>query len=175
MTYRIGKIKPVWNMSDIMMMPYFYEKFNDGDTMAQWDRTYQNLKFDIGHQADYRVHQPACTQQVIELLSQNGVELDNIGTSYYKMMPGNLLPYHQDQYVSYCQYHSTTIDQVWRAIVFLQDWQPGFLFEIDGKPVTEYSAGTYVVWQGTVPHMAGNLGKIPRYTLQITGTINDKI
>jgi hypothetical protein len=61
------------------------------------------------------------------------------------------------------------VKDIWRAIVFMQDWQPGFLFEIDSKPCNQYPAGTFVAWQGDAPHMAGNLGSIPRYTLQITG------
>jgi hypothetical protein len=64
---------------------------------------------------------------------------------------------------------------VYRVIVFLQDWQSGFLFEIAGDPVVQYQAGTFVLWKGDTPHMAGNLGTTPRYTLQITGTIDDNI
>jgi hypothetical protein len=53
--------------------------------------------------------------------------------------------------------------------VFLEDWQPGHIFEIDGHPLTKYKSGTMVIWQYKTPHMAANLGLTNRYTLQITG------
>jgi hypothetical protein len=172
--YQVKKLDVVWSLNDIEQLPYFYESFNDPDTVEQWDQIYKK-KFTIGLQADYRVQQPACVSTVIENLQAQGVNLNNIGTSFYKMMPGDILPYHQDRYVSYCCYHNVDVSKVHRVIVFLQDWQPGFLFEIAGDPVSQYQAGTFVLWQGNTPHMAGNLGTTPRYTLQITGTIDDNI
>jgi hypothetical protein len=34
-------------------------------------------------------------------------------------------------------------------------------------------AGDVVVWPYDTPHMAANMGLIPRYTLQITGHIDE--
>jgi hypothetical protein len=33
----------------------------------------------------------------------------------------------------------------------------------------DYKAGTYAWWNGDVEHMAANIGKGYRYTLQLTG------
>lgn len=170
--YIKGSIEKTWSLDEIENLPYFYEPFNDPHTVEQWQQQY-GMTFNIGVQADWRVSQPGFVNNVIEQLVKQNIKLSNIGTSFYRMDPGNLLPRHQDRYVSYCKYHNVDADQVWRVIVFLQDWNPGFLFEIDSTSVANYPAGTYVCWHYDTPHMAGNLGSIPRYTLQITGTRHD--
>lgn len=170
MNYRTGKIDPFWPIEDVETLDYFYEPFNDPDTLDSWARLY-NQKFSTGLQADFRCRQPEWTQKITQELFQQGIDLINVGTSYYKMLPGDLLPEHRDTYLAYCRYHSVDASDVFRVIVFLQDWNPGFLFEIDGNPMVQYSAGTWVGWKYQTLHMAGNIGRIPRYTLQITGTL----
>lgn len=169
MTHKIDQIPVIWNMEEIAGLQYFYEKFNDDQAVQSWSTIYPNLRFTTGDQADYRVQQPRFTQDILASLPDHGLSLHHSGTSYYRMNPGDLLPYHQDRYVNYCRYHDTDPGSIWRIIIFLQDWQPGFLFEIDGQAVSAYPAGTFVAWQGHTPHMAGNLAQIARYTLQITG------
>jgi hypothetical protein len=106
---------------------------------------------------------------ILQDIKDAGLHLDHVGTSYYKMMPGDILPYHQDTYARFVQAFDVKVKDIWRVIVFIQAWQPGFLFEINGEPMVKYPAGTFIAWQGDTPHMAGNIGAIPRYTLQITG------
>jgi len=169
MSYRIGKIPVSWTLDEIESLDYFYEPFNDPMTIDHWKEVYRR-DFTIGLQCDFRHPQPLSTQTVLSDLKQQGYDFDHIGTSYYKMLPGDILPYHRDTYTSFCRYHSVTTDDIIRIIVFLQDWQPGFLFEIEDTPITKYPAGTFVAWLSNASHMAGNLGRGPRYTLQITGT-----
>jgi hypothetical protein len=38
-------------------------------------------------------------------------------------------------------------------------------------PLVQWKAGQVVEWAYNTPHMAANIGKTPRYTLQITGHI----
>jgi hypothetical protein len=54
-------------------------------------------------------------------------------------------------------------------VIFLEDWQSGHYFEIDGTPITAWSAGDVITWRYDVPHVAANVGMTDRYTLQITG------
>jgi hypothetical protein len=168
MTHFQGKIPVSWSMPDIEAMDYFYEEFNDPGTMQRWSDLYGAI-YRSGLQADYRRQQPACTATIVQDVRNSGLDLDHVGTSYYKMMPGDLLPYHNDTYARFIKAFNVKINDIWRVIVFMQDWQPGFLFEIDSQPLNQYPAGTFVAWQGDAPHMAGNLGSLPRYTLQITG------
>ena len=43
--------------------------------------------------------------------------------------------------------------------------------EIEDTVITDWRAGDYVVWKNDTQHLAANVGKTARYTLQITGVI----
>jgi|AntAceMinimDraft_12_1070368.scaffolds.fasta_scaffold04382_4 hypothetical protein len=90
----------------------------------------------------------------------------------HKMLPGMILPYHTDQYAYFLKTNpDITIDQVYRIIVFLEDWKPGHISEVEYDSHTKWKAGDWFFWLGKTPHMAANFGHIDRYTLQITGYI----
>jgi hypothetical protein len=57
-----------------------------------------------------------------------------------------------------------------RAVIFLEDWKPGHIFEIEGNLLSNWKAGEYILWQYDTEHMAANLGIEPRYTAQLTFT-----
>jgi hypothetical protein len=83
----------------------------------------------------------------------------------------NILPYHRDTYSYYKNLFDITDNlSIWRAVIFLEDWKPGHIFEIENTPITNWKAGEYVLWQYDSEHMAANLGLDPRYTAQLTFT-----
>ena len=170
MTHKIGQTTVRWTLSEIENLDYFYEEFNDKTVLDDWREIY-GYDFRSGLQADFRSAQPDWVKIIVQDMAQQGINLDTVGTSFYKMRPGDFLPRHQDTYARYCAFHQVQPSQVWRAIIFLQPWQPGFIFEIDDTSITGYADGTYVLWHNDTPHMAGNLGRISRYTLQITGVM----
>jgi len=171
MTWCQGRIPVSWTLEEIDGLDWLKEEFNDPVMTDCWLTVYGPI-FRTGYQADFRSRQLACNDSIVQALSAAGLPLTRTGLSYYKMMPGDILPYHGDTYVRYRAYHSVEIDHIWRVIVFLEDWQPGFMFEIEGRPINQYRAGDFVAWQGGAEHMAGNLGRVPRYTLQITGVMD---
>ena len=151
-------------------LQYEKEPFNDTEAIEEWLKIYGDI-FDTGEMADFRKPQPDWTNKVAEFL-----KLNLCGTTFYKMAPGKILPYHSDAYKKYIAYHNIeNVKTIHRAIIFLEDWKPGHIFEIDGYPIVNYRAGTYVVWNYDTPHMAANLGPDFRYTLQITGIIENVI
>jgi len=86
------------------------------------------------------------------------------------MRPGTILPLHSDTYARYKQIHQlTSTGKIWRAVIFLEDWQSGHYLEVDNIPVTKWQAGDYVAWNNDVEHLAANMGVTDRYTLQLTG------
>jgi hypothetical protein len=98
--------------------------------------------------------------------------LDDIAFSVQKMLPGMILPYHRDKYGFYLSKHQNlTINEIQRIIVFLEDWKPGHISEVDGESHTQWNQGDWITWCGSTPHLAANLGSSDRYTLQITGII----
>ena len=171
MTWCQGRIPVRWTLDEVDDLDWVREEFNDPQMTDTWLALYGPV-FRTGYQADYRSRQLDCNAHIVADLAQAGIPLEKTGLSYYKMMPGDILPYHGDTFARYRAYHAVSIEQIWRVIVFLQDWQPGFLFEMEGRPITQYRAGDWVAWQGGAEHMAGNLGRVPRYTLQITGVMD---
>lgn len=97
------------------------------------------------------------------------IGLHNCGYAFYRMKTGNIIPTHVDHYSVYTRVFNTPIEQVSRAIVFLEDWQSGHYFEIENKALTNWVRGDWVLWSYKESHSAANIGIKDRYTLQITG------
>ena len=102
----------------------------------------------------------------------NELGLTNCGFVFYKMPTGVVMPTHSDHFARYCQVFNVEKKDVWRAIMFLDNWHPGHYFEIEGTPIVDYVKGDYVMWASDAPHAASNIGLNDRWTLQITGTKN---
>jgi len=160
-------ITPFWTDS-YKTLDYTREDFNDPESVARWLAEGYENNF-VGDMCDMRSPQPVWNDRVIRTFQRFGWK--DIGTSYYRMMPGTVLPTHSDLYKKYIDLFNlqgieTTIR---RAIIFLEDWAPGHLSEVAGDVLTEWQAGTVIEWPYNTPHMAGNRGTVPRYTLQVTG------
>ena len=153
-------------------LEYSNETFNDARQIEHWrDQGYAD-RF-TGDMCDMRYAQPTWNQRFIEIFAGQGWH--NIGTSYYRMRPGTVLPTHQDRYVKYISlFNLQGLEHtIRRAVVFLEDWQPGHYAEYENRPFVDWQAGAVVEWKYDTPHMAANLGVTPRYTLQITGHVDD--
>lgn len=151
-------------------LEYINEPFNDTDLLETWLAQGYANKF-TGDMCDMRSAQPSWNQRFIEIFQGQGWK--DIGTSYYRMPTGTILPTHGDLYLKYIDIFGLQGQEhtLRRAIVFLEDWQPGHYFEGLGRALTDWKAGCVVEWTYDTPHMAANLGTTPRYTLQITGHI----
>jgi hypothetical protein len=120
---------------------------------------------------DMRSPQPSWNQRFLDIYTEMGWK--NIGTSYYRMNTGTVLPTHQDLYLRYIQIFRLQGQEhrIRRAVIFLENWKPGHYAEYNNLPKVNWQAGDVVEWQYDMPHMAANLGVEPRYTLQITGWV----
>ena len=90
--------------------------------------------------------------------------------SIYRMNPGSCLPEHGDTYARFRELHNWDGD-IHRAIFYMEDWQSGHISEIEKQPLINWQAGDYIIWKNDTLHLAANVGKTPRYTLQITGVV----
>lgn len=158
---------PFWDDS-FKALDYANEDFNAPDDVAAWQELGYRGPF-TGDLCDMRKPQPEWNAKIVEIFQAKGWQ--DIGTSYYRMRPGVVLPTHQDRYVKYIdifglQGREQTIR---RAVIFLEGWQPGHYAEYDGRPYVNWSPGATVEWTYDTPHMAANIGLTPRYTLQVTG------
>jgi hypothetical protein len=163
------QLDPFWD-DEYKNLDYINESFNDTALWAEWLEKGYPDRF-TGDMCDMRSSQPSWNQKFIDIFTGQGWK--DVGTSYYRMATGTVLPTHGDLYTKYIdlfdlhdQEHS-----IRRAIVFLEDWSSGHYFEAMGVPCTGWSAGQVMEWTYDTPHMAANIGPTPRYTLQITGHV----
>jgi hypothetical protein len=151
-------------------LEYRQEPFNDSDSVNRWlSQGYQSKI--CGDMCDMRHTQPSWNHRFIEKFEAMGWQ--DIGTSYYRMTSGTVMPNHSDLYRKYIEIFNLQGQEqsIRRAVVFLEDWKSGHYFEAQGIPMLQWTAGTVVEWTYDALHMAANIGIEPRYTLQITGHI----
>ena len=166
------QLHPFWN-DEYKQLDYINESFNDVELQTTWIEQGYSNKF-TGDMCDMRSPQPTWNQRFIDIFEGQGWQ--DVGTSYYRMNTGTVLPTHGDLYKKYIDLFQLQGREhtIRRAIVFLEDWQSGHYFEGMGQPYLNWRAGSIVEWTYDTPHMAANLGLTPRYTLQITGHVNDQ-
>jgi hypothetical protein len=79
---------------------------------------------------------------------------------------------HSDTYTKFREiYNVPPSATVVRTIVFLEDWDSGHYMEMNGHPVIGWRAGDWVSWHDDFLHLAANMGRTDRYTLQLTGMV----
>lgn len=162
-------IEVFWD-DEFKTLDYCSEPFNDPHDVQKWLSAGYSGKF-CGDMADMRTRQPSWNHKFIDLYERWGWK--DIGTSYYRMSSGTVMPVHQDRYVKYMQLFDLVGKEhtIRRALVLLETWRSGHYLEVMDQPFVKWSAGTVVEWTYDAPHMAANLGLEPRYTLQITGHV----
>jgi hypothetical protein len=165
-TYKLGVF---WD-NEYKTLDYIQEPFNDSEDVAQWLQQGYQPKI-CGDLCDMRSQQPSWNHRFVEHFESLGWK--DIGTAYYRMTSGTVMPVHQDRYVKYIDLFNLEGKEhtIRRALVLLEDWQPGHYLEVMGCPYVDWTAGTTVEWIYDTPHMAANIGLDPRYTLQITGHV----
>jgi hypothetical protein len=164
-------IRDTWWGSAHRDLPYVNEPFNDLDSLAAWKQLgYTQTRF-TGDMYDMRNDEPAWIDTFRKIFPWQ-----HFSWSVYRMTPGTTLPNHADTYARFREiYNIQDPDTIFRAVVFLENWQSGHYFEINEDPVVEWAAGETVIWRNNVKHLAANMGTTDRYTLQITGVPNEDI
>jgi hypothetical protein len=89
--------------------------------------------------------------------------------SVIKQMPGQTIPEHFDTFYQFSKNNSCTKEQVCRLNFFLEDWKSGHYFELLGEPFVKWRKMNFKVIRYGQPHLSGNMGLVPKYTMQITG------
>lgn len=161
------QIDPIWDDS-YKLLEYVVEPFNNPADANYWLELGYANKF-TGAMCDMRNPQPEWNNDIVKIFQNLGWK--DIGTSYYRMDSGTILPVHQDAYHRYIKLFNLQGKEtsIRRAIIFLEDWASGHYLEVNNIPIVDWKKGFCVIWQYDLPHMAANLGLDLRYTLQITG------
>jgi len=108
----------------------------------------------------------------------NGVsekfKISNAKLCLYCMTPGTIMPEHKDTYPVYKKIlNIDDPNKLCRILVFLDDWKSGHYFEVDDDPIVNWNKGDCCMWIGEAPHIAANIGRENRYTLQITAKLDE--
>ncbi len=136
---------------------YVNEPFNDAESQSRWMAQGYPDRF-TGDMCDMKQAQPSWNQRFIDIFADMGWK--DIGTSYYRMHTGTVLPTHGDLYSKYITLFDLQGKEhtIRRAIVFLEDWQPGHYAEYMDRPLVDWTAGTVIEWPYDTPHMAAIWG-----------------
>jgi len=158
-----GNITVYWK-DEYKHFSYEKQPLMDSELSAWREQGYYNQSFS-GYMYSSRNVMPEWT-----IRAAKDIGLNNPGFTFYKMTTLDIMPLHSDHYNTYTRLFGINKFDVWRAVVFLEDWKSGHYFEIDNQSIVNWVAGDFVIWNNDVPHAASNIGIEDRYTLQITGT-----
>ena len=163
-----GKIEVTWNHNDLTTLVFIEDLHKDkilNDTYVR-----------AGHSIDMMSIGLLQEHMIVPewaLKIKNLFNLNKTTATIHKIGPGHYLPIHRDLYETYKRINSITNEDIYRIIVFLEDWQPGHMLDVNGMIYNNWQAGDYVGWMNDTPHAAYNLGVKDRFTLQITGIVRD--
>jgi hypothetical protein len=159
-----GKVDVVWENEfkdyDYTKQPLKEEEMENWRSLGYYHESFS------GGMYDSRNPMPEWTNTVAEQ-----VGLTNAGYVFYKLTTLDIMPNHVDHFETYCKVFQVDRNDVYRALVFLEDWAPGQYLEVDHNALTSWKAGDFVLWQADVDHASANIGTTDRYALQITGTL----
>jgi hypothetical protein len=163
-TYHIDKF---WD-NEFKTLDYACEPFNDPASVDTWLKKGFSPKI-CGDMCDMRRPQPSWNHKFVTYFESRGWK--DIGTSYYRMTSGTVMPTHQDLYKTYISKFNLQGSEhtVRRALILLEDWKPGHYLDCMDRAFVHWQAGDVVEWIYDTPHTAANIGFEDRYTLQITG------
>lgn len=140
--------------------------FQDEKTIEDWKKNGHVYEKYAGLTIEKSQSQPNWVSEV-----EKKFDLKNKTSCIYCMTPGTIMPEHRDFYKKYKSlYNLKKVNNIVRIVVFLEDWKSGHYFEIEDMPIVNWKRGDYIMWKNDTPHMAANIGRENRYTLQITGT-----
>ncbi len=117
----------------------------------------------------------------------NILKLKNAYANVNRIDPGNILPWHFDTYQRLASGSSkANVDltdlseivrnsNVKRYLIFLDDWHWGHFFQVGNAVFVHWKAGDVVTWEPMRYHLAANCGVKTRYTLTVTGTVDNAI
>jgi len=131
--YKIYSLDVFWD-DEFKHLDYIQEPFNDSEDVRRWMAQGYQPKI-CGSMADMKGRQPSWNHLFVDYFSAMGWK--DIGTSYYRMTSGTVMPVHQDRYVKYVKLFGLEGQEynIRRALVMLEDWQSGHYLEVQGDPV----------------------------------------
>ena len=93
--------------------------------------------------------------------------------------PGNVITLHRDTFFKFKKLYPDDERLKVRANIYLEDWKIGHMIQYQDindnkqwKTSTDWKAGQGFLWSSDVLHLSANAGMKDKYTLQISGFLN---
>ena len=158
-----GHIEPFWK-DQYKHISYTRNPFGNSNDIAKWVHLGYVAKHYTGEM--HIVKESTATWELPFFKIFSGL---HTGVTLYRMETSVIMPEHFDTFEFFIKrYNITDCSKIRRALIFLEDWQSGHIFEINNSSITGWKAGDYVIWDHTTPHLAANIGINMRYTAQVT-------
>jgi hypothetical protein len=87
--------------------------------------------------------------------------------------PMTAIGLHADTYGTFCRKHGCDINEVFRALTLVGDWQWGHYVLVGNEVCHQYREGDSVKINPNVFHCVGNIGFNPLITMNITGVLEN--
>jgi hypothetical protein len=107
-----------------------------------------------------------------EIGSQLGMEV--ITVSSICQPPGCVIPLHRDTFYLINKQHPDRTELKVRANIYLEDWKLGQFIQYDNEISVKWHAGDGFMWDSTHLHLSANAGMQNKYTLQVSGFLNQQ-
>lgn len=145
---------------------------------ATIDQSYHKDYISAGHLEDamilYNYFEPSPMPNCVDVIKEHFSFLSPISVAVNLCKPGQYLPLHSDLYKRWMLVHNiNNINNIFRAIIMLQDSQLGQILQIENTVITDWKQGDYYSWTGSTPHAIYNFSKQDRYAVQVTGFLNE--
>ena len=102
----------------------------------------------------------------------NQLPLDQAIVTVTRQDPGNVLPWHKDGYYYFKNNFPDDNRPVWRFLLFLNNWNPGQILQVNKSCYTCWEKGDVVVWQPSAMHLTANASLDIKWTANITGFLD---
>ena len=163
-----GHVDPWWH-DEHTKLDYQYLPMKNTHDIERWhSQGYQGVTLNGGivNMKVLKDNMPAFAEPFMTVF-----DWQHVGIAFYCMKTLDLQPMHQDHYLAYKKLIKYDGDgsNIWRSVIFMEDWKSGHYLEVDGQPIVNWRQGDWVAWQYDTAHMAVNVGTENRYTVQITG------
>ena len=138
------------------------------NSYISWGYTNKNTQFYRANSKD--------NEKVFKKFIQ-ATKLDNAVGSIIKQLPGQTIPWHQDNYIIF---KKSLVKEglrkgkkkIRRYMIFLTDWDFGHYFCVGSSIVNKWKRGDIITWEPHFYHCGSNAGVKPKVTMNITGLVN---
>jgi len=134
--------------------PDSYDVYNTNINQVWWN----------SEQIDYNI-----------LEQQIGMEIVTVST--IRQRPGNVIPVHRDTFFQINKKFPDDKRTKVRANIHIEDWKIGHLIQYNDNEnwatYTHWKQGEGLLWDSTVEHIGANIGLNDKYTLQLSGFLNE--